>query len=164
MKLIRITLIALLIATCLLWFVSFWSVRWGNALGTYSIDLDSGNYCLVHCIPTMRYDGFDGFHGPMGHLYPGFGFSAFSYQSKWWPLWRWDEDSQYITITGTFWLPFLLFACPVFFLERSRARFKRRIRKGLCLKCSYNLKGLINSTCPECGAESVPSSKQESTN
>jgi len=28
---------------------------------------------------------------------------------------------------------------------------RRRVRKGVCLSCDYNLTGLTSATCPECG-------------
>lgn len=41
------------------------------------------------------------------------------------------------------WLPFLL--------VRNRLRSLRRRRRGLCLKCGYNLQGNTSGRCPECG-------------
>ena len=34
-----------------------------------------------------------------------------------------------------------------------RAKGNRRRKKGLCLKCGYNLKGNVSGVCPECGEQ-----------
>ena len=44
------------------------------------------------------------------------------------------------------WGGWLLFAAP-FVLRRTR-----RIRRGLCPKCAYDLRGIESKECPECGA------------
>jgi 4-amino-4-deoxy-L-arabinose transferase-like glycosyltransferase len=50
------------------------------------------------------------------------------------------------------WLPFLLFATyPTIAFIRGPLRRRRRHRKGLCVKCGYNLTGNVSGLCPECG-------------
>lgn len=50
------------------------------------------------------------------------------------------------------WLPFLLLsAYPTIALVRGPVRRYRRRRKGLCIKCGYNLSGNVSAVCPECG-------------
>ena len=62
---------------------------------------------------------------PQGALWPGFAINTVFYAVVLW----------------------LMFAAP-FALRR-----RRRIRRGLCPKCAYDLRGSINATvCPECGA------------
>lgn len=52
------------------------------------------------------------------------------------------------------WIPFLLFAAyPAMAFIRGPVRRWRRRRKGLCVKCGYNLTGLPEPRCPECGLE-----------
>ena len=34
----------------------------------------------------------------------------------------------------------------------TRAAFERRLERGLCLRCGYNLAGNTSGVCPECGA------------
>jgi len=50
------------------------------------------------------------------------------------------------------WLPVLLFSTyPIFsFVHGPLLRF-RRLRRGLCVKCKYDLEGNTSGTCPECG-------------
>jgi len=50
------------------------------------------------------------------------------------------------------WWPPLLFAVyPAVAFVRGPYRRYRRRRKGLCLKCGYDLTGNVSGTCPECG-------------
>lgn len=57
-------------------------------------------------------------------------------------------------LVAPFWLLMLLFASyPIaaFFWGIPRRRRARRLRKGLCLRCGYDLTGNISGVCPECG-------------
>lgn len=45
----------------------------------------------------------------------------------------------------------LLAAYPALAFIRGPLRRHRRRRKGLCLKCAYDLKGNVSGVCPECG-------------
>jgi hypothetical protein len=49
---------------------------------------------------------------------------------------------------------FALFAIyPVIAFIRGPLRRRRRQRKGLCVRCGYNLTGNVSGVCPECGTE-----------
>ena len=55
-----------------------------------------------------------------------------------------------------FWLAFALIYmwAPRFgfdYCRRPRAVRAARIRRGLCLTCSYDLRGNVSGVCPECG-------------
>ncbi len=50
------------------------------------------------------------------------------------------------------WVPFvLLSAYPTLVFIRGPLRRWRRHRRGLCLRCGYNLEGNLSGVCPECG-------------
>ena len=53
-----------------------------------------------------------------------------------------------------FWFPFLIFVSypTIAFIRGPLRRYHRR-RKGLCVKCGYNLTGNTTGICSECGAE-----------
>jgi hypothetical protein len=56
-----------------------------------------------------------------------------------------------------FTLAILAAAYPTFSVVSSRARQFVRARKGLCLKCGYDMRGSDSRVCSECGWASVPS-------
>ena len=61
-------------------------------------------------------------------------------------------------VTAPLWGPFILFgAYPTVAFIRGPLRSWRRRRQGLCVKCGYNLTGLTEPRCPECGTEFDPS-------
>ena len=50
------------------------------------------------------------------------------------------------------WIPFILFsAYPTIAFIRGPLRRWRRRKRGLCIRCGYNLEGNVSGTCPECG-------------
>jgi len=50
------------------------------------------------------------------------------------------------------WAPLLLFSTyPAIALIRGPFRRWRRRRRGLCIRCAYNLHGNVSGVCPECG-------------
>ena len=52
----------------------------------------------------------------------------------------------------TLWLPLAVFsAYPIAVLIRAPLRRKRRRKRGLCLRCGYDLTGNVSGVCPECG-------------
>ena len=58
------------------------------------------------------------------------------------------------TLDLPLWFVFLLFATypAIAFIRGPLPRWRRR-RKGLCLKCGYNLTGNVSGVCPECGTK-----------
>ena len=57
-----------------------------------------------------------------------------------------------LSIVIPLWLLFILFAVyPVLAFIRGPLNRYRRRRKGLCIKCGYNLTGNTSGICPECG-------------
>ncbi|MCH8146427.1 MAG: hypothetical protein IH987_00305 [Planctomycetes bacterium] len=47
----------------------------------------------------------------------------------------------------------ILTAYPTFAFIRGPLRRYRRRKRGLCLRCGYNLEGNVSGVCPECGEE-----------
>ena len=55
------------------------------------------------------------------------------------------------------WAPVVLFAAwPIIAFLRGPYRRAARRGKGLCLECGYNLTGLVEPRCPECGIPTCP--------
>jgi hypothetical protein len=50
------------------------------------------------------------------------------------------------------WMPLLLLLAPLIV-----SAVRRRVRKGRCLSCGYDLRGMSGEKCPECGAAVQPS-------
>jgi hypothetical protein len=58
------------------------------------------------------------------------------------------------TIEVPLWIPLIVFGVyPTIAFIRGPLRRWRRRRKGLCLKCGYDLTGNVSGRCSECGAE-----------
>ena len=51
------------------------------------------------------------------------------------------------------WVLALLFSIPSFLGAVKALRRRKRKKLGLCVKCGYNLKGLTELRCPECGTQ-----------
>ncbi|UCC30567.1 MAG: hypothetical protein JSU86_20505 [Phycisphaerales bacterium] len=67
---------------------------------------------------------------------------------------RHDRGSyaRFVRIGSPFWIPFLVFGIyPAIAFIRGPLRRWHRRRKGLCVRCAYNLTGNMSGVCPECG-------------
>ena len=63
-----------------------------------------------------------------------------------------DEQKTYWALSFPTWSAIALFvAYPAIAFIRGPLRRYRRHRKGLCVKCGYNLTGNTSGICPECG-------------
>lgn len=69
--------------------------------------------------------------------------------------WRrsmYGAGDEWSAISFPLWAPFLAFAAfPGLAFIRGPLRRWRRRRRGLCVKCGYDLTGNTTGTCPECG-------------
>lgn len=118
--------------------------------------------------PDVRYSGFVGFEHYEGtrycwyeHLYPLA--SLPSYDDP-----RWQKE-PYKMVRVPYWpLGILLIVLVTRLLRRNLLVWGlyRRARRGLCLRCGYNLTGNMSGVCPECGTavsrESQKGRKSES--
>ena len=61
---------------------------------------------------------------------------------------------HYIEVAASAWILMpLLCTYPCALLIRGPIRRHRRGKRGLCLKCGYNLTGNMSGVCPECGTK-----------
>jgi len=74
---------------------------------------------------------------------------ALGFDRSYWGL----HSSEYWTFKTTLLLPPAIFAGAALLLARAPLRRYRRRRKGLCVKCAYDLTGNTSGTCPECGQD-----------
>ena len=115
---------------------------WGNMSDRYSgyIGVSGVSFFVFYMAPTADP------HVPRVHRYwKGFGYTRAAHP---------DDRSRLIRIARCpFWVPVLLLAVyPTFVLIRT---IRRRVRHKLahCSKCGYDLTGLPEPRCPECGTE-----------
>jgi hypothetical protein len=69
---------------------------------------------------------------------------------------KWGEHAggRFWIVRCAYWLPFIAFVFyPTIAFVRGPLRRHRRRKRGLCLKCGYDLTGNVTGVCPECGAE-----------
>ena len=65
---------------------------------------------------------------------------------------RYGKNEVEFLLRLPLWLPLVLFAIyPMTVFVRGPCRHYRRRRKGLCVKCGYDLTGNVSGVCPECG-------------
>ena len=87
------------------------------------------------------------------------GFGGFTYRSSAVRLFQPEPDGTLLyyrqcAVTVPLWFLFSVFAAyPTVAFIRGPVRRYRRRRKGLCVKCGYDLTGNVSGICPECGAE-----------
>ena len=78
-------------------------------------------------------------------IYVDFEIAAHEFDLAEWNLWDvWDAGGLYVI---PLYAPFLLIALPTLLVWRLAPKFPR----GHCRRCGYNLKGLTEARCPECG-------------
>ena len=97
----------------------------------------------------------EGYNGTIGQMLANkqkwafFGFEDF--RTQWWTD-RWPWPLSPIGATHVpLWIPSALFAGVLGPTCVGCHRRRKRKKLGLCVKCGYNLKGLTEPRCPECG-------------
>ncbi|UCC30822.1 MAG: hypothetical protein JSU86_00815 [Phycisphaerales bacterium] len=79
----------------------------------------------------------------------GFGYDAFTS----WPLGAQGAQDTYerVMYCQLWYVGVVLAFCPSITFVRGSLQCRRRQKRGLCVKCGYNLTGLPEPRCPECG-------------
>jgi len=82
-----------------------------------------------------------------------------------WNNWRFGDFGWYDTTGGgsasrvfsiPLWMVMAVVGTPCWLALGRAARTRRRRRRGQCVRCAYNRRGLpLDSACPECGAQAV---------
>jgi hypothetical protein len=89
---------------------------------------------------------FDGGHDVMELQTKSYSFGLISYKAEPRKQWQFiDISVSILLLAGAFGIYPLLDALYI------RQRLRRRIRRGLCLECGYDLKGNERRRCPICG-------------
>jgi hypothetical protein len=71
------------------------------------------------------------------------------------------DMTLYYDLTLPLWLPFVLFAAyPTIAFVRGPLRRYRRRKRGLCVKCGYDLTGNVSGVCSECGAAATANAQR----
>jgi hypothetical protein len=70
-----------------------------------------------------------------------------------WVIGAFPGSRVHLLVVPIWMLSSLLAVYPAIAFIRGPLRRHRRRRKGLCLKCGYDLTGNVSGVCPECGTE-----------
>jgi hypothetical protein len=86
----------------------------------------------------------------------------YGFETAWRPS-KTTLDSGLVETIVPLWIPTMVFVGASFALGTPLFRSWRRRRRGLCIKCGYDLTGNVSGVCPECGAriERPPSSSHD---
>jgi hypothetical protein len=68
------------------------------------------------------------------------------------PHWSFQSDDTSTSLSFPLWLPTAIFSLGLIPAVLGLIRRRYRRNRGLCLKCGYDLTGLPQPRCPECGA------------
>jgi hypothetical protein len=143
--------LALCVALAWMWLASGWcSVWWMLARGQGTMER---HLLLQHGLIQLTSGGPRAGPpetGPLGRVRWG------GNDGPHWRMWFWSADRPsrtYLRVNIPLWAPFLLATTPTAFLWR----LSRPLRLGHC-SCGYNLAGLDDGVCPECGRERMEGS------
>ena len=97
------------------------------------------------------YQNMDAYYGALYELDPR---ATFRCLEEWHKEagWQCELANPCTNIFFPLWAPAVLFATyPTIALARGPVRRYRRRKRGLCIRCGYDLTGNVSGTCPECG-------------
>ena len=122
-----------------LWGLSYFHVTYSSPASRLTVDAGSGGIVVQHfpepesvdCLPESGWH-FEGFGGFATQVRP-----------------FWDGEIGFFSIP--LWIPTVLFGSTFAYRALPIHRRRKRKKLGLCQKCGYNLKGLTELRCPECG-------------
>jgi hypothetical protein len=102
--------------------------------------------CAYH---DLQLDGYRGFQPPSP---PDFFFGPVAITRISSPF---DKYEQTWELQSATWFLFAIAAFPLSYsiIRKNRRTIENRRRRGLCVKCGYNLTGNATGVCPECGTK-----------
>ena len=158
MKRLRTILALLLLICCALWVASYWWMTWHSNDGRFVWQLRDGGFI----VGRFEFDRIADFKTPgMGPRYGLQIAGRAGLPTRWWPMiWFYNEPTV-MYFRGTFWLPTLLLSLWPAFTLSPWTRRRRRARRGLCIRCGYDLHVGEHLRCPECGHSQQPLSRLE---
>ena len=123
------------------------SVEWGRFWVVYCEAIRSGEQSAVQRMLGVPDNGC---------RHQALGLGVFAFNIDWdWVRNPWNGQQTGWLMAGLhvpLWMAAILCSIyPAIALIRGPLRRHRRRKKGLCLKCGYNLTGNVTGVCPECG-------------
>lgn len=129
------------------WVVSYWHVGAKCPKPLVIVQLSRGAVIIAEWEPSIEVE-------PIGEYSISCrGFDGFS--TRWWPRCSLQREDSLIGtifwgIVIPLWIPTLGCGLSFFFLCRRGRERARRVKRGLCFQCGYDLRG-SSARCPECG-------------
>ena len=128
--------------------VGFWEDLQRDAHHDVTIKAQNGVLVVLYRDRITKWRWTTGF-GPLTK----YEFGGFKYSDR--MSWLRVYTFRSIDICIPLWLPFVFFGVyPLIAYMRGPVRHRRRRKRNQCIHCGYNLTGLTEPRCPECGEQS----------
>ena len=140
-RVVNVTLLSAALGALILWIVTFWT--------GFNVYHSTERYCLrwraLGGQTALLYDGGLEIVGPVKVSLGLIGFTFEATATRGW---------QYLSVSAPLWGLAILFSLypTVGFIRAPVQRWRRR-KRGVCVRCGYNLTGNVSGVCPECGTE-----------